>query len=205
MPWHEIAAATLSASAVWLTTKRSPWCFPVGLMSISVYVWVFVGAKLYSDVLLQCTFAGMLIFGWIRWMQNLDSSGHVHVARLPRQLAITHLIIGVIGGLLLGFVMQRWTDASLPWLDAMLTALSLVGQWWQNRRHVAAWWMWIVVDVVYIGMYTHKNLFVTAVLYAGFVALAVKGMRAWKQSLREQEEAAAIISPLQDAAPIAPA
>lgn len=204
MPWHEIAAATLSASAVWLTTKRNPWCFPVGLMSISVYVWVFVGAKLYSDVLLQCAFAGMLVFGWIRWMQNLDSSGHVHVARLPRQLAITHLVIGVSGGLVLGFVMQRWTDASLPWLDAMLTALSLVGQWWQNRRHVAAWWMWILVDVVYIGMYTHKNLFVTAVLYAGFVALAVKGMRAWKQSLREEEEAAANFSPLQDAGPIAP-
>ena len=191
MPWHEIAAATLSASAVWLTTKRSPWCFPVGLLSISVYVWVFVGAKLYSDVLLQCAFAGMLIAGWIRWMHHLDSSGHVHVARLPRRLAITHVIIGITGGLLLGFVMHRYTDASLPWLDAMLTTLSLVGQWWQNRRHIAAWWMWIVVDVVYIGMYTHKNLFVTAILYTGFVALAVKGMRAWQHALRQEENSAA--------------
>lgn len=187
MPWYEIAAATISTSAVWLATTRSPWCFPVGLLSVLVYIWVFVGAKLYSDVLLQCAFAGMLVVGWIRWRQHLDSSGHVHVARLPRWLAIAHLTVGVSGGLLLGWVMHRWTDASLPWLDAILTALSLVGQWWQNRRHIAAWWMWIAVDVVYIGMYTHKNLFVTAVLYAGFVILAVKGMRAWQQALHKEE------------------
>ncbi len=35
IPLHELAAAILSASAVWLTTRRSPWCFPVGLVSVS--------------------------------------------------------------------------------------------------------------------------------------------------------------------------
>ena len=83
--------------------------------------------------------------------------------------------------------MHTFTHASLPWLDAFLTAFSLVGQWWQNRRHIAAWWMWIAVDLVYIGMYLHKDLHVTAVLYAGFVVLALKGWRDWQRA----EQAAA--------------
>ncbi len=182
MPWYEIVAACLSASSVWLTTRRSPWCFPVGLVSISVYVWVFVEARLYSDVLLQCTFAAMLVSGWVRWLRHLDSSGHVTIAPLPRSLASVHLLCGLLAGLALGFVMHRYTNAALPWLDALLTAFSLVGQLWQNRRHIAAWGLWISVDVVYIGMYLHKDLHVTALLYAGFVALAIKGWRDWSNT-----------------------
>ena len=180
--FHETAAAVLSASAVWLTTRRSPWCFPVGLLSVSVYIWVYAGARLYSEVLLQCFWVVMLVAGWWRWLRHLDATGHVRVAPLQRRDAGLHLLAGAAGGLALGFAMHRYTNAALPWLDAMLTALSLVGQLWQNRRHVAAWWMWIAVDVVYVGMFASKHLFVTAVLYIGFVALAVKGLRDWTRA-----------------------
>ena len=179
---HETAAAVLSASAVWLTTRRSPWCFPVGLLSVSVYIWVYAGARLYSEVLLQCFWVVMLVAGWWRWLRHLDATGHVRVAPLLRRAAGLHLLAGIAGGLALGFAMHRYTNAALPWLDAMLTALSLVGQFWQNRRHVAAWWMWIAVDVVYIGMFASKHLFVTAILYVGFVALAAKGLRDWTRA-----------------------
>ena len=180
--FHETAAAVLSASAVWLTTRRSPWCFPVGLLSVSVYIWVYAGARLYSEVLLQCFWVVMLVAGWWRWLRHLDATGHVRVAPLQGRDAGLHLLAGAAGGLALGFAMHRYTNAALPWLDAMLTALSLVGQLWQNRRHVAAWWMWIAVDVVYVGMFASKHLFVTAVLYIGFVALAVKGLRDWTRA-----------------------
>ena len=86
-------------------------------------------------------------------------------------------------GLALGAVMHSWTDAALPWLDAMLAALSLVAQWWQARRHTATWWLWIVVDVVYVGMYAVKSLHVTAGLYLLFIGLAVMGLRAWRKAI----------------------
>ena len=87
--------------------------------------------------------------------------------------------IGVVFGIALGAAMHRYTDAALPWLDAMLAALSLVAQWWQARRHTATWWLWIVVDVVYIGMYLVKSLNLTAALYLVFIGLAVVGLRSW--------------------------
>ena len=183
--FHETAAAVLSASAVWLTTRRSPWCFPVGLLSVSVYIWVYAGARLYSEVLLQCFWVVMLVSGWLRWLRNLDATGHVRVASLDARSAGIHLLAGLAGGLALGYTMHTYTNAALPWLDAMLTAFSLVGQFWQNRRHIAAWWMWIAVDVVYVGMYLHKDLHVTALLYSGFVLLAVKGWRDWQRAAHQ--------------------
>jgi len=180
MTWVELAGALLSAWGVWLTARRQPWCWPIGLLSVLVYSWIFIDAKLYSDALLQAAFAGLIVYGWHRWLRNLGEDGRVRVAPLPAMEATSHLAIGLAGALVLGFAMHRWTDAALPWLDAALTAFSLVAQWWQGRRHIAAWWLWIVVDVIYVGEYVYKHLLITSVLYAGFVVLAIIGLRAWQ-------------------------
>ena len=184
MSWIELFGALLSAWAVWLTAQRRALCWPIGLLSVAVYVGIFAEAKLYSDALLQVAFAILIVYGWLRWLRNLDDDGRVQVAPLPTREAATHIALGVVGSLMLGFAMQRWTDAALPWLDSALTAFSLVAQWWQARRHIAAWWLWIVVDVIYVGEYVYKHLVITSVLYAGFIVLAFIGVRSWRQAGR---------------------
>jgi nicotinamide mononucleotide transporter len=185
MSWVELIGALLSAWGVWLTARRRTWCWPVGLASVLVYTWIFVDARLYSDALLQVAFAFLIAYGWQRWLRNLGEDGRVQVAPLPPRQAAVQLTLGLAGALALGFAMHRWTDAALPWLDAALTAFSLVAQWWQGRRHVAAWWLWIVVDVIYVGEYVYKSLLITSVLYAGFIVLAVIGLRSWQQASRQ--------------------
>ena len=185
MSWIELIGALISAWAVWLTARRKPWCWPIGLLSVTLYTWIFVDAKLYSDALLQVAFGGLIVYGWVRWLQNLGDDGLMQVASLPAAQAVTHLLLGAVGALALGFAMHRWTDAALPWLDAALTAFSLVAQWWQGRRHIAAWWLWITVDVLYVGEYIYKSLLITAVLYVAFIALAVIGLRAWRRANSE--------------------
>lgn len=189
MTWVELAAALLSALGVWLTALRRPWCWPVGLVSVLVYAVVFIDARLYSDALLQGAFAVMLVYGWLRWLQHLDAGGKVRIAGLHVQSALLHLLVGCSAALALGYAMHRWTDAALPWLDAALAAFSLVAQWWQARRHVAAWLLWIAVDVVYVGVYVYKSLYITAVLYAGFLVLAALGLRAWRKAAAAQQPA----------------
>jgi nicotinamide mononucleotide transporter len=185
MSWVELIGASISALAVWLTARRRPWCWPIGLVSVLIYAWIFIDAKLYSDALLQGAFAVMIVYGWVRWMQHLDDQGRVQLAPLPFRHALQHVSVGALGALALGFAMHRWTDAALPWLDAALTAFSLVAQWWQGRRHIAAWWLWITVDVLYVGEYVYKSLLITAVLYVAFIVLAVIGLRAWRRSAGE--------------------
>ncbi|WP_132145265.1 nicotinamide riboside transporter PnuC [Luteibacter rhizovicinus] len=184
MSLYEAGAAFVSAWAVWLTARRQPWCYPIGLVSVLAYAWIFTDSKLYSDAALQIVFALLLVYGWHRWLHNLDDDGLVRIAPLSRGDATMHLAVGILAALVLGFVMHRWTDASLPWLDAALAAFSLVAQWWQARRHVAAWWLWIAVDVVYVGEYLYKSLFITSILYAAFVVLAVIGLRTWRRERR---------------------
>ena len=171
---------------MWLTARRQPWCWPVGLVSVIVYGWIFVDAKLYSDALLQVAFGALIVYGWRRWLRTwaTTAASWWRRCRCGRGRACMSAL-GVLGALALGCAMHRYTDAALPWLDAALTSFSLVAQWWQGRRHVAAWWLWIVVDVIYVGEYIYKHLLITSVLYAGFIVLAAIGLREWQRAARQ--------------------
>ncbi len=84
---------------------------------------------------------------------------------------------------MLGVILQHATDAALPFMDSFLSSTSLVAQWMMTRKKLENWLVWIFVDVLYVGMFTFKHLYVTAALYAVFLALAVRGYIDWKRSM----------------------
>lgn len=190
-PLLEWSAVVASLLGVWLMAQRRMLAWPLGLVAVALYAVVFAQARLYSDALLQGVFAGFLVYGWVNWHRRRQQDGDIRIVPLHRRAALRDLGIGVAGGLALGALMHTHTDAALPWLDAMLAALSLVAQWWEARRHAATWWLWIVVDIVYVGMYAAKSLHLTAALYAVFIALAVMGLRAWTKAAAPQTTRAA--------------
>ena len=190
----EIIGVIVSALAIWLTARRKMLCWPVGLASVALYGWIFFDAKLYSDMLLQGAFAVLQVYGWWVWLEQGKrntqvDSGEVRVQAVTRKALVMGLLLAVIGSAVLGSLMARFTDAALPYVDASLTAFSLVAQFWTARRYIASWWLWIAVDVVYVGMFLFKGLYPTSGLYALFVALAVIGLRDWSRAAARVEPA----------------
>jgi nicotinamide mononucleotide transporter len=190
----EIIAVLVNVLGVWLTARRTPWCWPVSVVAVLLYVWIFYDVKLYSDMLLQVVFAFLQGYGWWRWQTGRMDHGKVCIERLSLRLALVSLTWGVLISVLLGAAMAHFTDASLPWLDASLTGFSLVASYWAARKFIASWWLWIVLDAIYSGLYYYKALPLTAVLYAGFILLAAYGLRAWQRDLQGDDRATAVAS-----------
>jgi nicotinamide mononucleotide transporter len=179
--WLEIAGTVTTVLGIWLTTRRLLICWPVVLISDVIYLLVFYRVRLYSDALLQIIFLAFTLYGWWYWWRGVQEEGEVRVVSLPLASLLIGLIAGVVGSIPLGILMER-IGAALPRLDAALMSFSLVATWWQTRKHIANWWLWIAVDVVYIGEYIYKGLRLTAALYALLVALAVLGLRDWRRA-----------------------
>jgi nicotinamide mononucleotide transporter len=179
--WLELAGWTTTLLGIWLTTRRNLWCWPITLAADVLYLVVFYHARLLSDSLLQAFFVAFTLYGWWNWWRGVRQEGEVRVVPLGTRSLLLALAAGAVGSLLLGEAAKR-LHAALPYLDAALASYSLVGSWWQARKHIANWWLWIVVDVVYVGEYIYKDLWLTGVLYAGLVALAVIGLRDWKRA-----------------------
>lgn len=183
----EWLAFAVSVAGVWLTSRRHPACWPIGLVSVAMYAWVFGQARLYSDAILQGVFAVFLVYGWRCWKRaggpaaadRIGAGPRVPIVHPQPRGLVTALLVGLGAAGVWGWVMAGRTDAALPYLDATLAGLSLVAQFWTARRYRINWLLWIAVDLVYIGMYLSRGLVLTAVLYALFVLLAINGWYHW--------------------------
>lgn len=181
MHWLEIAGTVTTVLGIWLTTQRRMLCWPVVLAADFLYLAVFFRAGLYSDALLQAFFVAFTFYGWWHWWRGVRAEGEVRIVPLGVRGWVGGLAAGAVGALALGWIMTK-VGAALPHLDATLTSYSLVASWWGARKHIANWWLWIVVDLVYIGEYMYKDLQLTALLYAGLVGLAILGLRDWSRA-----------------------
>lgn len=180
----EATAAAFGLLSVWLTVRRNIWCWPTGLVMVTLYILIFYETKLYSDMGLQVVYVFLGIYGWNHWLRG----GPRHEDDLP----VTGLSLkgrlgwagtALIGTAVLGYGTASWTDAALPYPDAFITALSLVAQWLMARKVWESWVGWITVDLVAIPVYTSKALYLTAGLYTLFLILASAGLIAWRKSL----------------------
>ena len=187
--WLENAGALTTIVGIWLTTRRNLICWPVVLISDVLYLIVFYRVRLFSDALLQIFFLAFTLYGWWYWWLGVREEGEVRVERLPLKSMSAGLVIGAAGGIALGFLMKQIHGTALPFLDAILTSYSLVASWWAARKHIANWWLWIAVDVAYIGEYLYKDLKLTAALYALLIALAALGLRDWRRAAATQTAA----------------
>jgi nicotinamide mononucleotide transporter len=188
--WVEIAGFITTVAGIWLTTKRSMLCWPVIVAADVLYLVVFYQARLLSDALLQAFFLVFTFYGWWNWRRGVREEGEVRVVPLEARSFWIALLAGAAGSFVLG-VLARQLHAALPFLDAALTSFSLVASWWGARKHTANWWLWIVVDLIYIGEYLYKSLQATALLYAILVGLAVLGLRDWRRAEVRADQIAA--------------
>jgi nicotinamide mononucleotide transporter len=173
--WTEILGFGTGAACVLLAARRNLWTFPVGIANNVVFLALFTGSALYADAGLQVVYLLLGVHGWLVWGTRPDGpvrSGH---PVLPLVAA------GVAGTAVLTWVLSAYTDSTTELADAATTAGSLVAQYLLNRRWQETWAVWIAVDVAYVGLYAAKGLWITALLYALFIALCLDGWRAWRR------------------------
>jgi nicotinamide mononucleotide transporter len=182
----EIIAAILGVTGVWLTTRQIVWCWPVGLMNVTLSMIVFFDARLYYDFILQIFYFGLTLYGWYKWVFGKGNQDKLPVTVVSKTLLSWGIIILVLSVPLLGYVAAKYTNASLPYWDAFTTAGGIIATFWMARKILENWLAWIVIDIVCTFVYLYKELYAFSVLYFIFTILAVIGYVRWKKDLKVQ-------------------
>ncbi len=183
----ETIAALFGIVSVYLSVRQNIWSWPTAIVNVGLYTVVFYESRLYADMGLQVVYIVISFYGWYQWLYGGMGHTELQVSRTSRGLGILLAAIGVVSTVLLGTLLHRTTNAAIPYLDSTTTSTSLVAQWMMTRKLLENWLVWVAVDVVYIGMFIYKSLYVTAMLYFVFLVLSIMGYRQWKATLREPE------------------
>jgi len=182
--WIEIVAAILGVVNIVLLVRRSIWNYPFGIVMVSLYGVVFFQARLFSDALLQVFFFVVQIYGWWVWYHARDSAGLVKVEVMSASSRLIWLGVIVAATAAEGWYLAHYTSDSAPWMDANTTAMSVVAQYLLSIRKIENWILWIVTDVVQIGLYYWKGLYPTTGLYILFLILSSVGLYEWLREWR---------------------
>jgi nicotinamide mononucleotide transporter len=182
----EVIGFITGVAGVWLTIRQNILCFPIGIINVLIYAYMFYSpnVRLYADALLQLIYMILLIYGWISWNKSKNSSEQP--IRINRYFSTRLLFISLISWAALGIILSKTTDAALPWIDAGLAIMSLTAQWMIAKKMIENWIVWIVVNSAYIPLYLYKDLKLTALLYAIFLVLAIKGWIEWRRKISIQ-------------------
>ena len=187
----EIFAVALGLANVGLLVKRSIWNYPFGMAMVALYCVIFAEMRLYGEAALQVFFFVVQGWGWWLWARAGGLAQSVEVTWMEWRARIAALVLVAASSIGIGWAMARFTDAALPYADATIAGASVVAQVLLAVRRVENWALWIAIDVLSVGVYINRALYLTAGLYAVFLVLAVMGLREWAKAARDGEAIAA--------------
>jgi nicotinamide mononucleotide transporter len=181
----ELFGVATGLLCVLLAALNKIWNWPIAIVSVVLYMYVFHEKKLFADMGLQVYFFVMNIYGWYYWSKKPVSEEKAPVSLITMREIIYSIIATVVFTVFLGSVL-RYTSASYPYLDSFCAAGSLVAQVFLSRKVLENWLIWIFVDIIYVGIYIFKQLDATAIMYAVYVGIAIWGYYDWRREYRTQ-------------------
>lgn len=199
----EAIATLFGILSVYFSVKKHIAVYPTGIISTSIYIYLFISSGLLGDSIINLYYSIMSIYGWILWSKNTNNSS-IKVGFANEKDWIFSFFIFVLGIIFVGviyffkgnidhflFPKQHPTIIHhLDWanyLDLVTTSIFLVGMWLMAKQKIENWIFWIIGDFICIPMCIYKGLGITSLQYIIFTIMAFLGFFEWKKTFKNQD------------------
>jgi len=183
--WIEITAVILAVFYLILAVKQNILCWICGIISSVLYFFIMRSAGLYMEAYLQIFYIFMGFYGWSQWKINTSNTSNfvVNTWNKSQHLFATSivLILSIVSAILLRF----FTDAALPFLDALVAWGAVVATYMVAKKLLENWIYWLVIDSISIFLFISRDLFPTAFLFVIYIIIIIYGYRSWSKRFLE--------------------
>lgn len=204
MSYLEFFGTIAGGVAVWLSARANIWSWPLGIINVTLFFFLFYQVQLYPDMFLQVFFFVTNLLGWWRWAnparEEEDRKQELRVSYTHRQQLIILFLVALVGTLLLGTMASRlhnWLPrlfsqpSAFPYLDSFVTVMSILATYLMVQKKVECWMVWIAVDAVACGMYFVKGIKFVGIEYLLFCFIAAFGLWNWVREYRQTSQSKA--------------
>ena len=185
----EFAGFLFGLIGVWLTIKKNTWCFPAGIVNVIITAIIVFDKKLFADTVQQLVYFILLIAGWILWLTKRREQTEVIIEKTQIKEYAILVPVFIAGSWLMGWLLENYSAASLPYADSFATVLCFIAQWMIAKRKIENWLLWMVANPAYILIYLIKDLPLYAVLSGVYWLMSFMGYHEWNKKLSQQNAA----------------
>jgi len=176
----EAIAALTGIIAIFYQIKVKPIYWPISIINVLLYIVVFYQARLYAEISLQWYYLVMSVYGWIFWSKKTNNHS-LPITKTTTKMWLVILSIFPIVWLGMAFLLKKYSNTDVPFIDSFLTTLSFVATYLLARKKIENWILWIFVDFLSIGLYFYKHLYATIILFVILTILAIFGYFEWRK------------------------
>lgn len=189
MDWSLIlqcVGTALGLLYLWLEYKANIWLWVVGAIMPVVHGILYLNSGIYADAAMQLYYVLAGVYGLVVWKRRPKKSDDGHIRHTPMKWIVPLVAVYAVLHVAFYFFLAECTDSRVPLFDSMSTALSIVAMWMLSRKLVEQWLVWLVVDMISVGLYIYKGIPITAGLYALYCILAVAGYVRWRRQAQKR-------------------
>lgn len=197
MSYLEFFGTLAGALAIALSAKAIVWSWPIGIINVVLFFFLFYQVRLYPDMFLQVFFFVTNLIGWWRWTHpkkfEEDRKHELRVSYLKPVRFVLIFIVGLTGTFLFGSLAENIHEifprlfpepSAFPYLDSFVTVMSIITTFLMINKKIESWVLWILIDIIATYMYFVKGIRFVAIEYLAFCFIAAFGLWNWTREYR---------------------
>ena len=185
----EIIAVFTGILTVWLTSKENVLLYPIGICSVSIWIYLCWIGDLFGQSIINLFFLIMNIYGWYNWQLKDDSQKFkIQIKNNNTKENLMVIIASIFLSTFVFMVINQFQkeDASLFYvlLESIITGMNFTAMWLMAWKRIEHWYLWIIGDIMCIPLFIHKDYTLGVIQFTIFIIIAYQGLKDWKLKLQ---------------------
>ncbi|MBR2052199.1 MAG: nicotinamide mononucleotide transporter [Bacteroidales bacterium] len=188
----EIVAVVTGLLSVWFSKKINVLVFPIGIISVLLYVFIFIKNELYANAVINFIYFLISVFGWWNWRKSTSQRDNETTSqRDDGELKVTFLngkeniIVYSLFTITFLSIVIFSNSVIATKLDYITSAAGLIAMMLTSLKKVENWIFYLFADIVLIPLCIYNGLYLTSLQYVAYTILAIMGLISWSKEARQ--------------------
>lgn len=188
--WLSLVSGLSGILSVYYCSRGKMIFYVFGMLQISTYQVICYWEHLYGQMAMNIFFFICQCYGIYHWRKQLSEAHKGNHEAVPtvtlsaRNLVLLSACL-ILVSLLTGYLLDVYTADSQPYLDAFTTVPALVAEVLMILAIRDQWYVWFVVDCIYIVLWWRAGDPCMLMQYAFWTANCIYGFVHWSKSLKK--------------------
>jgi nicotinamide mononucleotide transporter len=170
-----------------LIAVENTWGWMFGIIASLVSVYLCFTGNLFLESGLNIFYVIIGFYGWYQWLYGSKEKKEIQISKNSKLKNSYLILLGCLIWIPFALIANKYSTQAMPYLDAFITAFSLIATWMTTKKMIENWLYWIIVDALGILLFANREFYLLALLNIIYTSMALAGYFSWRKKMTSSE------------------